>query len=59
MSEKRSTKIRVIRPKDVIWEDALRTAEETEASGQEFVSVQSVPCRIRQAEGRGRRGCRR
>ena len=24
-----------------------------------YVSVQSVPCRIRQAEGRGRRGCRR
>jgi hypothetical protein len=42
MSQKRSTKIRVIRPKDVIWEEALRTAEETEASGQEFTAARSV-----------------
>ena len=42
MSEKRPVKIRVIRPKDVIWGEALRTAEETEAPGQEFTAAHSV-----------------
>jgi len=42
MSPQRSTKVRVIRPKDVIWEEALRTAEETEAPGQEFTAARSV-----------------
>jgi len=42
MSEKRATKIRVIRPENVIWEEAMRTAEETEAPGQEFTAARSV-----------------
>ena len=46
MSPQRSTKVRVIRPKDVIWEEALRTAEETEAPGQEFTAARSVDDRF-------------
>jgi uncharacterized cupin superfamily protein len=42
MSETRSTKIRVIRPGDVIWEKAMHRPEETEAPGQEFTAAHSV-----------------
>jgi len=42
MSEKRATKIRVITPENVIWEEAVRTGEETEAPGQEFMAARSV-----------------
>jgi len=42
MSEKRSVKIRVIRPEDVIWEEAMRTSDETEAPGQEFTAARSI-----------------
>jgi uncharacterized cupin superfamily protein len=42
MSEKRSTKIRVIKPEDVIWEEAMHKPEETEAPGKEFTAAHSV-----------------
>ena len=42
MSELRSTKIRVIKPEDVIWDEALRTPEESEAPGQEFTAAESA-----------------
>jgi len=42
MSEKRSTKIRVIRPEDVIWEEAMRGPGEPEAPGEEYTATQSV-----------------
>ena len=42
MSEKRSVKIRVIKPEDVIWEQALHSSDETEAPGQEFTAAHSV-----------------
>ena len=46
MSETRSTKIRVIKPGDVIWDEALRSADEPEAPGQEFVASESVDDRF-------------
>ena len=46
MSESRSTKIRVIKPKDVIWEEAMRSAHEPEAPGQEFTAGRSVDDRF-------------
>lgn len=42
MSETRSTKIRVIRPEDVIWDEAMRSADDTQAPGQEFTAAHSV-----------------
>ena len=42
MSETRSTKIRVIRPEDVIWEEAMHSSDETETPGQEFTAARSV-----------------
>ena len=42
MSETRSTKIRVIKPEDVIWEEAMHKAEEPEAPGQEFTAAHSA-----------------
>jgi uncharacterized cupin superfamily protein len=46
MSEVRSTKIRVIRPEDVLWEEALYSADEAEAPGQEFIAARSVDDRF-------------
>lgn len=46
MSETRSTRIRVIKPEDVIWEEAMHRAEETEAPGQEFTAAHSVDDRF-------------
>jgi uncharacterized cupin superfamily protein len=42
MSDTHSTTIRVIKPEDVIWEEALQYADETEAPGQEFTAAHSV-----------------
>ena len=42
MSEQRSTKIRVIRPSDVLWEEAMHGPDEHEAPGQEFTAAHSV-----------------
>ena len=42
MSDERSTKIRVIKPEDVLWEEALHGSEEHEAPGQEFTAAHSV-----------------
>jgi uncharacterized cupin superfamily protein len=42
MSERRSTKIRVVKPEDVIWEEAMFKPDETEAPGREFTAASSV-----------------
>ena len=42
MSEKRATKIRVIKTEDVIWEEAMRSSDEIEAPGHEFTAAHSV-----------------
>ena len=46
MSEKRSIKIRVIKPEDVIWEESMHGADEHEAPGQEFTAAQSADDRF-------------
>ena len=46
MSEKRSIKIRVIKPEDVIWEESMHGADEQEAPGQEFTAAQSADDRF-------------
>jgi uncharacterized cupin superfamily protein len=46
MSATRSTKIRVIKPEDVIWEEALRSAEEKEAPGEEYTAAHSADDRF-------------
>lgn len=42
MSEPKDTKIRVIKPKDITWETAMRYADETDPAGQEFTAAKSV-----------------
>ena len=42
MSERRSTKIRVIRPQDVIWDEAMFKPDEAEAPGKEFTAATSA-----------------
>ena len=42
MSELNSAKIRVIKPEDVSWEEAMRYPEETDPPGQEFTAAVSV-----------------
>jgi uncharacterized cupin superfamily protein len=42
MTEKRSKKIRVIKPEDVIWEETLRNADESDPPGREFTAAHSV-----------------
>ena len=42
MSEIRFTKISVVKPEDVIWEEAMHRPDETEAPGQEFTAAHSV-----------------
>jgi uncharacterized cupin superfamily protein len=42
MSEAKDTKIRVIKPEDITWEEAMRYAEETDPPGQEFTAAKSV-----------------
>ena len=46
MSETRSTKIRVIKPEEVIWEDVMPNADETEAPGQQSTAARSVDDRF-------------
>ena len=46
MSEHGARKIRVIKPKDVIWEEALRSSQEPEAPGQEFTAAASADDRF-------------
>ena len=46
MSETRSTKIRVVKPEDVIWEEAMHSSDETEAPGQDFTAAHSVDDRF-------------
>jgi uncharacterized cupin superfamily protein len=42
MTPGRSTKIRVIKPQDVVWEEAFRSSQELEEPGREFTAAQSV-----------------
>jgi uncharacterized cupin superfamily protein len=42
----RSTKIRVIKPDDVIWEEAMRSSRESEPPGKEFTAAHSVDDRF-------------
>jgi uncharacterized cupin superfamily protein len=42
MSEASDTRIRVIRPEDITWTDAMRYAEETDPPGQEFTAATSL-----------------
>ena len=42
MGDLSDTKIRVIKPEDVIWEEAMRYPEETDLPGQEFTAAMSV-----------------
>ena len=42
MSETRPTKIRVIRSEDMVWEEAMHKADETEAPGQELTAAHSA-----------------
>lgn len=37
-----STRIRVIKPDDIVWEEAARYPEETDPPGQEFTAATSV-----------------
>jgi uncharacterized cupin superfamily protein len=41
MEVKKDTKIRVIRPSDVVWEEAAKGPEETEAPGDVFTAFTS------------------
>ncbi len=42
MGDLHSTRIRVIKPKDVTWEEARRYPEETDPPGEEFTAAMSV-----------------
>ena len=42
MAPTRSTKIRVIKPEDIIWEEAFRGPQESEPPGREFTAAHSV-----------------
>ena len=42
MSEGQDTKIRVIKPEDITWEEAMRYPEEQDPPGQEFTAAKSV-----------------
>ena len=42
MSEIRFTRISVIKPEDMIWEEAMHRPDETEAPGQELTAAHSV-----------------
>jgi len=42
MTPGRSTKIRVIKPEDVVWEEAFHSSHELEEPGKEFTAAQSV-----------------
>ena len=42
MAPGRSTKIRVIKPEDIVWEEAFRSSREPEAPGKEFTAAHSV-----------------
>jgi uncharacterized cupin superfamily protein len=42
MSDGEDTRIRVIKPEDVTWSEAMRYAEETDPAGQEYTAVKSV-----------------
>ncbi|HOT24479.1 MAG TPA: cupin domain-containing protein [Thermoleophilia bacterium] len=42
MSEGASRKIKVIKPEDITWEEAMRYPEETDPAGQEFTAARSV-----------------
>jgi len=37
-----ATRIRVIKPQDITWEEAMRYPEETDPAGKEFTATQSM-----------------
>ena len=41
-ADERSSRIRVIRPQDVVWDEAMTYAEETDPPGEECVAAQST-----------------
>ena len=41
MTAARSTKIRVIKPGDILWEEAMRSSDELEPPGMEFTAMHS------------------
>lgn len=42
MSDGTDTRIRVIKPEDITWDEAMRYAEETDPPGQEFTAARSA-----------------
>jgi len=42
MTEGQDIRIRVIKPEDIVWEEAMRFAEETDPPGKEFTAAKSV-----------------
>jgi len=42
MSDGTDTKIRVIKPEDISWDEAMRYAEEADPPGQEFTAARSA-----------------
>lgn len=42
MGDLDTTRIRVIKPEDVVWQEAMRNPEETEAPGHEFTAASSA-----------------
>ena len=42
MAPARSRKVRVIKPEEVVWQEAFRSSQETEDPGQEFTAAESV-----------------
>jgi len=46
VSDETDTRIRVIKPADITWSEAMRYAEETDPPGQEFTAVKSMDDRF-------------
>jgi len=46
MAPARSTKIRVIKPEDVVWDEAMHSSREPEAPGKELTAAHSVDDRF-------------
>jgi uncharacterized cupin superfamily protein len=46
MTDGADTRIRVIKPEDITWEEAMRYAEETDPPGREFTAARSADDRF-------------
>ena len=42
MSDAKDTRIRVVKPEDITWDEAMRYAEETDPPGQEYTAAKSM-----------------